>query len=93
MHRTGCALLFVLVAMGCGRGTPRYEGGTMITMTLMNGRIWTGNPSQPEAEAIVIAGVKKGSTGFRYVPQGSVPPGSKRVPPGSARNQAEPGTP
>ncbi len=28
----------------------------MITMTLVNGRVWTGNPSQPEAEAIVIAG-------------------------------------
>ena len=28
----------------------------MITLVLVNGRVWTGNPSQPDAEAIAIAG-------------------------------------
>jgi predicted amidohydrolase YtcJ len=28
----------------------------MTTLALVNGRVWTGNPSQPEAEAIAIAG-------------------------------------
>lgn len=37
----------------------------MTTLVLLNGRIWTGNPSQPEAEAAAIAGdriVAVGST-------------------------------
>jgi hypothetical protein len=28
----------------------------VISLALVNGRVWTGNPSQPEAEAIAIAG-------------------------------------
>lgn len=28
----------------------------MISLALVNGHIWTGNPSQPEAEAVAIAG-------------------------------------
>ena len=28
----------------------------MITLALVNGRVWTGNASQPEAEAVAIAG-------------------------------------
>jgi predicted amidohydrolase YtcJ len=57
MHRIGCTLLLMVVITGCyGSETPHYAGGTMITLTLINGRVWTGNPSQPEAEAVVIAG-------------------------------------
>ena len=35
----------------------------MITQALVNGRIWTGNPAQPQAEAIAIAGDRIAAVG------------------------------
>ena len=66
MYRIGCILLLVFVIAGC-RATdpPQPAGGPVISLALVNGRVWTGNPSQPDAEAVGIAGdriVAVGST-------------------------------
>jgi predicted amidohydrolase YtcJ len=61
-------LAIVLLSSGCDRSGPRpatvFAPGA--TLTLINGRVWTGNPAQPDAEAIAINGdriVAVGSTG------------------------------
>jgi predicted amidohydrolase YtcJ len=57
MHRIGSVLLLIFVIAGCGAaGTPQPAGGPVISLALVNGRVWTGNPSQPEAEAVAISG-------------------------------------
>jgi predicted amidohydrolase YtcJ len=66
MNRHVSILACVLLVTACNRERPP---ATVIapgaTLTLLNGRVWTGNPAQPEAEAIAINGdriVAVGST-------------------------------
>jgi predicted amidohydrolase YtcJ len=50
---------------GCQSGAgARERGAPVITLALVNGRIWTGNPAQPEAEAVVIAGERIAAVGM-----------------------------
>ena len=51
----GAALCFAAAAYG-GGAVSQQAGGSVITLAFVNGRIWTGNPSQPNAEALAIAG-------------------------------------
>jgi predicted amidohydrolase YtcJ len=44
----------LLLAFACGGAPP--SGEPMITLALVNARVWTGHPAQPEAEAVAIAG-------------------------------------
>jgi predicted amidohydrolase YtcJ len=44
------------VAACGGGGSSATTGGPVITLALVNGRVWTGNAAQMEAEAIAIAG-------------------------------------
>jgi predicted amidohydrolase YtcJ len=55
MRDTLCAAL-ALLAVGCGAEVPPPPGGSVITLAFVNGRIWTGDPAQPDAEAVAIAG-------------------------------------
>ena len=51
------AWLCALLAVAC-RGTPpsaQVSGGPVITLALVNAKVWTGDPSRPEAEAVAIA--------------------------------------
>jgi predicted amidohydrolase YtcJ len=48
-------IVAALAACG-GGGSPSTTGGPVITLALVNGRVWTGNAAQMEAEAIAIAG-------------------------------------
>ena len=56
MNRT--ALICCLLAlMACGRNdAPSPPEGPVITLALVNGKVWTGNAAQPAAEAVAIAG-------------------------------------
>jgi predicted amidohydrolase YtcJ len=58
MNRAALVLLMGVVAAGCQSREPTQPaaGGPVITQAFVNGRVWTGNPSQPEAEAVAIAG-------------------------------------
>jgi predicted amidohydrolase YtcJ len=48
---------FLLVLTACGGSNPApAPGGPVITLALVNGRVWTGNAAQAEAEAVAIAG-------------------------------------
>jgi len=47
-----CLLLFA----ACSAPSTSQPGGPVITLALVNGRIWTGNASQPDAEAVAVAG-------------------------------------
>jgi predicted amidohydrolase YtcJ len=47
--------ILLLLTLACSGSAPP-SGGPVITLALVNGRIWTGNPAQPDAEAVAIAG-------------------------------------
>jgi predicted amidohydrolase YtcJ len=54
--RISVVAVFALLALtSCSASSPQ-PGGPVITLALVNGRIWTGNASQPDAEAVAIAG-------------------------------------
>ena len=59
------ALPLVLVALAaCTPSTPSSDSrGPVITLALVNGRVWTGNAAQPSAEAIAIAGERIAAIG------------------------------
>jgi predicted amidohydrolase YtcJ len=47
----------LLLSFGCRADSPpSASGGPVITLAFVNAHVWTGNSSQPEAEAIAIAG-------------------------------------
>ena len=57
MKRVVCLLLLAFWSAGCKVDEPPQRSeGPAITLALVNGRVWTGNPAQPEAEAVAIAG-------------------------------------
>ena len=55
-----------ILVSGCNRERPPATVlAPTVTLTLINGRVWTGNPAQPEAEALAVNGdriVAVGST-------------------------------
>jgi len=44
----------LLLSLACAGGGPPADSA--VTLAFVNGRVWTGNPDQPEAEAVAIAG-------------------------------------
>jgi predicted amidohydrolase YtcJ len=53
----GAAVLLALVADGCSEAlAPAPPPSPMITVAFVNGRVWTGDPARPAAEAFGIAG-------------------------------------
>lgn len=65
MYRIAAILLLGAAAAGCRPQQPAQliAGGPVITQVLVNGRVWTGNPAQPEAEAVAIAGDRIAAVG------------------------------
>jgi predicted amidohydrolase YtcJ len=59
------AVAVALAAVACGSDAPQRaaETNAVMTLALVNGRIWTGNPSQPQAEAVAIAGDRIAAVG------------------------------
>ena len=56
-HSLSLLLGAALVAASCSRpAVQQPSDGPTVTLALINARVWTGNPAQPEAEAIAIAG-------------------------------------
>jgi predicted amidohydrolase YtcJ len=57
-HRFARAgILLALVTAGCGEAlAPAAPPSPMITLALVNGKVWTGDPWKPQAEAIAIGG-------------------------------------
>jgi predicted amidohydrolase YtcJ len=47
-------LIFCVSLAACG--SPPNLGGPVITLALVNGRIWTADPARREAEAVAVAG-------------------------------------
>ena len=62
MRRAVWVLFLAIVAGGC-RDSSRGSRTPVIDLALVNGRIWTGNPSAPEAEAVAIAGDRIAAVG------------------------------
>ena len=57
-YRLVLSVVFLAVSavIACRGGAAAPPGASMVTLALVNGRIWTGDPAQPEAEAVAIAG-------------------------------------
>ena len=46
-----------VVATSCGQNRPMQQSSDdVITLALVNGRVWTGNAAQPDADAVAFAG-------------------------------------
>jgi hypothetical protein len=60
--RIRSSVVALLCLTSCSASSPQPEG-SVITLALVNGRIWTGNASQPDAEAVAIAGDRIVSVG------------------------------
>src|SRR5436190_15071936 len=75
MHRSVRAcLLFSAFMTACGGGSaPSRGGGPVITLALVNGRVWTGDVSKREAEAIAIAGDRIAAVGTSAEIRGQAP--------------------
>ncbi|HWT45787.1 MAG TPA: amidohydrolase [Vicinamibacterales bacterium] len=56
------ALMAASIGVACERGAPVKTTPAM-TLALVNGHIWTGDPSRPEAEAVGIAGDRIAAVG------------------------------
>ena len=57
MLRPILVLALLICSLGC-RGSepaPARQGTPVISLALVNARVWTGSPAQPEAEAVAIA--------------------------------------
>jgi len=58
------AAALIVIAVGCSREAPS-PAAPAATLTVVNARVWTGNPEQPWAEALAVQGdriVRVGST-------------------------------
>ena len=53
MKRFLVIVAFILAACG-GQNSAPAPGGPVVTLALVNGRVWTGSSAQPSAEAIAI---------------------------------------
>src|SRR5205809_6605879 len=64
MRRTSIAAAALVMAAACRQPaapppsstTSNSTGDPVVTLALVNGRIWTADPSKPAAEAVAIAG-------------------------------------
>ena len=81
MHDASRALVLgaaFLAMAGCNRPpTPPASEAPAVTLAFVNARVWTGNPAQPSAEAVAIAGdriVAVGSTADIRARAGSLVP-------------------
>ena len=64
MYRTAILPIALAALTACTTPTPSTDSrGPVITLALVNGRIWTGNSAQSEAEAVAIAGDRIAAVG------------------------------
>jgi predicted amidohydrolase YtcJ len=53
-----CRILAFLLALGFVHGCKRSPEGNMADLALLNGKVWTGDPGRPWAEAVAVRGDK-----------------------------------
>jgi hypothetical protein len=53
-----CPILAFLLALGFVHGCKRSPEGNMVDLALLNGKVWTGDPGRPWAEAVAVRGDK-----------------------------------
>ncbi|MCX6571313.1 MAG: amidohydrolase [Candidatus Aminicenantes bacterium] len=59
MTRKSAGLALILfMALGFVHGCKRSPEGNMVDLALLNGKIWTGDPGRPWAEAVAVRGDK-----------------------------------
>ena len=70
MQRIAAVLLVGIAAAGCRGSEPSQPaaGGPVITQVLVNGRVWTGNPAQPEAKLSRLPASASWAVGTRRHP-------------------------
>jgi predicted amidohydrolase YtcJ len=55
MKIIGCAVALIL-ALGLVTGCGKAREGNMVDLVLVNGKVWTGDPERPWAEAVSVGG-------------------------------------
>jgi len=54
--RLGCGAVALILALGLVTGCGKAREGNMVDLVLVNGKVWTGDPERPWAEAVAVGG-------------------------------------
>ena len=79
-----CRILAFLLVLGFVQGCKRSPEGNMVDLALLNGKVWTGDPGRPWAEAVAVRGDKIFAVGTTAEIRKLAPAGTKAVDLGGA---------
>jgi len=79
-----CRVLVLLMALGLATGCKTAAEGNMVDLVLVNGKVWTGDPARPWAEAVAVRDGKIFAVGTAAELRALSPSGTKLVELGGA---------
>jgi predicted amidohydrolase YtcJ len=79
MMRNVCGALALILAFGLVSSCNKSPEGNMVDLVLVNGKVWTGNPAQPWAEAVAVRDGKIFAVGTAAEARKLSPSGTKLV--------------
>jgi predicted amidohydrolase YtcJ len=79
-----CRVLVLLTALGLATGCKTAAEGNMVDLVLVNGKVWTGDPARPWAEAVAVRDGKIFAVGTAAELRALSPSGAKLVELGGA---------
>ena len=77
--RNVCGALALILALGLISNCKTSPEGNMVDLVLVNGKVWTGNPAQPWAEAVAVRDGKIFAVGTAAEVRKLSPSGTKLV--------------
>jgi len=79
-----CGVLMLILALGLATGCKTAAEGNMVDLILVNGKVWTGDPARPWAEAVAVRDGKIFAVGTAAELRALSPSGAKLVELGGA---------
>jgi len=79
-----CGVLMLILALGLATGCKTAAEGNMVDLILVNGKVWTGDPARPWAEAVAVRDGKIFAVGTAAELRALSPSGTKLVELGGA---------
>jgi predicted amidohydrolase YtcJ len=79
-----CGVLTIILALGLATGCKTAAEGNMVDLVLVNGKVWTGDPARPWAEAVAVRDGKIFAVGTAAELRALSPSGAKLVELGGA---------
>jgi predicted amidohydrolase YtcJ len=79
-----CGVLTIILALGLATGCKTAAEGNMVDLVLVNGKVWTGDPARPWAQAVAVRDGKIFAVGTAAELRALSPSGAKLVELGGA---------